>query len=311
MKFRDVRNYTVTMKTTSTSTYPLCPSSLTEDQLEQYWRTGFIAFEGALSPEEVAAARQSITDMVAHYAFNDEAAVYTPPKGDHGNHAGGQFNARDSRLLIQLEAGFHPDPAKPEELESKVRKFMWFENESDIFRSIYTDHPRIQGVVQSILGEGSELYQAMALIKPALHGSSKPWHQDNAYFAIEDMDAILGTWIALDDVTLENGAMHFLSGAHRDGPLKHEHTTDCEIVKDRYSPENAEAVCLNAGGIVFFHGNAPHFTPPNHTPHRRRALQYHYRGAANREISKEDYNQIFVEKDGAPASCAAAIPENF
>jgi hypothetical protein len=31
----------------------------------------------------------------------------------------------------------------------------------------------------------------------------------------------------------------------------------------------------------------------------------------NSTIDKEAYKQIFVEKDGSPASCAAAIPENF
>lgn len=166
-------------------------------------------------------------------------------------------------------------------------------------------------MVQSILGSEVDLYQAMALIKPALHGSEKPWHQDNAYFSVEELDGILGTWIALDDVNIENGAMHFLPGGHRMGPLKHMHTTDCEIEHDRYSDETAEAICLKAGGIILFHGNAPHFTPPNHSPNRRRAIQYHYRAMNNAVISKEEYKKIFKEKDGTPASCAAAVRENF
>ena len=40
---------------------------------------------------------------------------------------------------------------------------------------------------------------------PPKIGIDKPWHQDNAYFAVEDLDGVLGTWIALDDSTIENG----------------------------------------------------------------------------------------------------------
>lgn len=299
------------MNTTSTFPFPSCPTQLTEAQLEQYWANGFIAFENALSPDEVASARQSISDMVRKYAFNDALSRYKAPVETGGNHAGASFKSRNSNWVMTLEPGLVPSPGDPEAIESMVRKFMWFEDESALFTSICTDHPRIQGVVKSILGSQVALYQSMALIKPAFHGSEKPWHQDNAYFAVENLDQILGTWIALDDVTVENGAMHFLPGAHRGGPLKHEHTTDCEIVKDRYATETAQAINLKAGGIVFFHGNAPHFTPPNRSAHRRRALQYHYRAEENRLISKEEYNEVFKEADGTAASCAAAIPENF
>ena len=299
------------MNTTASFPFPSCPTQLSDTQLEQYWEKGFIAFENALSPDEVASARQSISDMISKYAFNDELSIYKAPTGSGSNQAGASFKSRNSNWMMTLEPGMEPSPEDPEAIESMVRKFMWFEDESPLFKSICTDHPRIQGVVKSILGSQVDLYQSMALIKPAHHGSEKPWHQDNAYFSVENLDQILGTWIALDDVTVDNGAMHFLPGAHRDGPLKHEHTTDCEIVKDRYSTETAEPIHLRAGGIVFFHGNAPHFTPPNRSAHRRRALQYHYRAVENRLISKEEYTQVFQEADGTPASCAAAIPENF
>lgn len=290
--------------------FPDCPTSLNAAQLAGYHEHGFLAFENALLPEEVEAAREALSALIRDHAFNDALSTYQPPnKSD--SQPGAVFRSRKSRLMFQLEADFVPSPERLDEIESKVRKFMWFEDEAPIFRSIYTAHARIQGVVRSILGPEIALYQSMALTKPAHIGSEKPWHQDNAYFSVEDTDAMLGTWIALDDVGVENGAMHFLPGCHRGGPLKHHHTHDCEIVPDRLSPEQAVPICLKAGGMVVFHGNLPHFTPANTSPYRRRALQYHYRCASNRMVSKEEYDKVFKEQDGTPASCAAAIPENF
>jgi phytanoyl-CoA hydroxylase len=56
---------------------------------------------------------------------------------------------------------------------------------------------------------------------------------------------------------------------------------------------------------MFFHGLLPHQTPPNQSPDRRRALQFHYRSRNSRIISKEEYSRIFA-KNGTPASCAFA-----
>lgn len=42
-----------------------------------------------------------------------------------------------------------------------------------------------------------------------------PWHQDAAYdWPLNPVDCA-SIWIALDDVTLENGAMSFIKGAHK------------------------------------------------------------------------------------------------
>ena len=57
---------------------------------------------------------------------------------------------------------------------------------------------------------------------------------------------------------------------------------------------------------MFFAGMLPHQTPPNSSPQRRRALQYHFRSASSRIVPREEYDRVYAEKDGTPASCAAA-----
>ena len=100
--------------------------------------------------------------------------------------------------------------------------------------------------------------------------------------------------------------MYTIPGGHRIGALKHVHGIDCQIAEGRLDLSRSVPVELKAGGAMFFSGMLPHQTPPNRGPRRRRALQFQYRGAHTRALTKEEYSRVFVEADGTPASCAVA-----
>src|SRR5690606_5908588 len=110
---------------------------------------------------------------------------------------------------------------------------------------------------------------------------------------------------------VENGCMHVIPGGHKLGGFKHHHGTDCEIDPELLDVEKAVAVPIPAGGAMFFYGMLPHETPPNHSASRRRALQFHYRGANTRIIDEEAYDKVFIDRNGAPASCRAASRLGF
>lgn len=298
--------------------YPDCPESLTQDQLADYWENGFVVFDNVLSEEEVETARADLRSILESALSGDDVELVRPvARGENHNYGGVIYRstkrggALDNHMFTQLEPGFDPGGKSFEEIDSHVRKYAWFEDSSSIFHSLYTNHPRVTGVVRSILGSDIDLYQSMALVKPPKGGSEKPWHQDNAYFSTSDLDRVAGVWIALDEATAENGCMHFIRGGHRAGPLKHHHTTDCKILPDRIDPEAAVPVEIRPGSAIFFHGNIPHFTPKNNSEKRRRALQYHFRARQNAVISREDYFRVFAEADGTPASCAAATQDRI
>ncbi len=291
--------------------FPPCPDVLTSTHREEYEREGFLAFEGALSAAEVDDARAALSAIVRDHAFDSSRGKWTPGDPTQGNQGGALLRSLSSRLLFQVESGYEPDPADVDELELKIRKFMWFEQDAPIFQRFTTSHPRTVGILPSLLGGPIELYQSMALIKPPRIGSEKPWHQDNAYFSVKELDGVIGTWIALDDVTVENGCMHVLPGGHRLGPMQHHHTFDCEIRADRFDRSLAVPIELKAGGILLFHANLPHQTPPNHSDSRRRAVQFHYRRTTNAVIPQSEYDTVFAEADGSPASCDAARRNGF
>ena len=294
-----------------TLSLPDCPKFLSKDQLEIYWEQGYLAFENALRREEVDEAEAAISELVERYAFNDGICEMRPGKPGHTNNSGAKFSSRVSPFFFLVEPGYRPDPSRKEELEMNLRKLFSYANEAPIFRRLTCSHPKIKGIRDSILGPGSVLYQTMALIKPPYIGVEKPWHQDNAYFRTGNLDGVFGIWIALDDSKVENGCMHVIPGGHKLGPLRHHRTFDCEIVPGRLDHTTAVPVELKADGALIFHSNLPHETPPNHSPHRRRALQFHYRAADNHLIDHGAYDRVFREADGTPATCHAALRKNF
>ncbi len=257
---------------------------MTAAQVSQFDRDGYLALDQALSLEEVAVARAALSGLVRRNAEKS---------GSLG------------RTMVQFEKGVKSDPFD----ELKVRKLMWFCGSNEFLHGLAHAQRRIRGVVESLIGRDPILFQDMALIKPPFIGSEKPCHQDNAYFSVTPLEAVLGVWIALDDATVGNGCMHVLSGEHKVGPRRHYHDRDCEIIPDRLEPVRAQPVELRAGGAMFFAGMLPHMTPPNSSPDRRRALQFHYRSATSQIVSREEYDKVYAEPDGTPASCEAAPPK--
>jgi phytanoyl-CoA hydroxylase len=266
-----------------------------EAQVRQYREDGYLAFADLLTADEVERACQALSELIQLVAHHPEAQRH-----------GRNWSRAGSALRVQFESGFEPGGADDADLELKVRKLMYMSADSPWLSSLARTHAGIQGVLASLLGPQPVFYQDMALIKPPLIGIEKPWHQDSAYFDISPLDGVAGIWIALDPATRENGCMHVIPGGHRLGPKRHHHTSDCVIVPGRIDLGRQVAVELPPGGAMVFHGLLPHYTPANASPRRRRALQFHYRAAHCQTLPRAEYDRVFVEADGTPATCNAA-----
>ena len=75
-----------------TAQFPACPLSLSSDQVEQYWRDGYITFLDVLTGEEVETARSALSELVQRMAAREDA-----------NKKGSFWIAPDSNFGVQFE----------------------------------------------------------------------------------------------------------------------------------------------------------------------------------------------------------------
>jgi phytanoyl-CoA hydroxylase len=261
-----------------------------DEALARYREEGFLTVRGLLAPEEVRAARAELEAMALadepgcamiwyEGAIRDRLDLDASRDREIDPKAGGV------RFAAGQEGQRLPD-LPPAERARYVRKFMGFVGPGQPALTRLARHPALAAVAERLLGGAPELFQDMALVKPA-QGREKPWHQDHAYFNLALDTPVVGVWIPMGEVTPENGCMHMLAGGHRAGPRPHFKRRDWQLCDDHVEAAGRVAVPMRPGDVLLFDGKVPHGTPINRTGEHRWAVQFHYRPAAAVAVDDE------------------------
>ena len=136
--------------------------------------------------------------------------------------------------------------------------------------------------------ERIHLYEDSVLVKEPGTAETTALHQDLGYFHL-DGDRICTTWVPLDPVTVETGAVAYLRGSHRSGlvhrpnwfvsdePLPGAEGTPVPTI-DVDDPRLIRFV-VQPGDVVVHHAATLHGAGPNRsTTSRRRAVSVRYCG---------------------------------
>lgn len=124
------------------------------------------------------------------------------------------------------------------------------------------DFPLLTEPMEAILGEGCILYAYTSSSMPPFKTNySNRIHVDSPRF-IPNYLTNFGAFIALSDITEENGAMYFLSGSHK----------DIEPPTEDYFYKNAKRCVMKAGSVFFFNPRLWHIGGVNKTGEWRHAV---------------------------------------
>ena len=236
---------------------------------------GYLAIADVYNEQEVDDAKQALDELIIRrYKELTGLQVET---------------ADDGSLSAPKDKPDAPDPAV---MMASVRKLNDITTaDARIERMLH--HPLMMKVVEQLAGEKVVKFQEMSLLKPP-GGREKPWHQDHAYFNVDNSKHIIGVWIALDEAIAANGCMHILPGKHLE-PYIHFSKRDWQICDETIHKINQEckAVPLKPGGVLFFDSYLPHGTPTNNTKLRRRAVQLHFQPASTGAIENDERQAIW------------------
>ncbi|MDT8321866.1 MAG: phytanoyl-CoA dioxygenase family protein [Xanthomonadales bacterium] len=224
---------------------------LTDEQIEQFRRDGFLVVRGMYSPDEAAAIS----------AWTDEVAGYPEVPG---------------RYMMYFEES-RDDAAR---ILCRIENFVPYH---EGFSKLITAR-RMQQAVCELFGEPAVLFKDKINFKlPG--GDGFRAHQDVQAGWDEFADLHITAMIAIDETNAENGSIEMIAGMHRQGVLG---SMWAPLTDEDTSQRDYEAVHCRPGDAVFFDSYAPHRSEPNRSDRARRVLYITYNKLSEGD-SREQY----------------------
>lgn len=162
-------------------------------------------------------------------------------------------------------------------------QFLWLRREE--FKEFLFSSPIAAIVARLMASKRVQLFYDFLLTKEPGGSNKTPWHQDRLYYPLKGKgaDNICSTWIALDPVTIDSGAVEYISGSHKwghayvpesftfderfDGHDDIKKLPDIDADRDQYDIKSWD---LEPGDIVAHHVLNVHGAPENTADIRRR-----------------------------------------
>ena len=219
--------------------------TLSESQVEQFKLHGWVAVPNFWNEQETAAMQAEVENLKSKNLLRNVATA-----GD------GKTQSKSAANLQLCPMSTH----------------------STLFRAL-PFAPKVIEAVGQLVGNPVVLQIDQVFLKPAKHGAGTNWHQDNAYFVIENPLRGTALWTAVHPATVENGTLRLIPDAYAE---KLEHSRDGDSNHHiRCYPDEGRAVPveLPAGGAVFFAYGTPHATGGNTTDHDRAGAAFHFLNA--------------------------------
>ncbi len=224
------------------------PYKVTTDQIEFFKKDGFVLLKKVLSSEEVEKYREIIDNVVHDLTKHDKRSLAEKTPYE--------------REFLQCSHLWREYP--------EVRKF--------------TLSKRLGSIAQQLFkAKHVRLWHDQALYKVPKGAATEP-HQDIAYWPMIEKDA--GTiWLALDEVTVEMGAMHFIPGSHKTENLfSYSNRIEDAIEGKSNLLGKAKEILktepvsynLKAGDATFHHALTIHYTGDNVTDKIRKGVTVIY-----------------------------------
>ncbi len=138
--------------------------------------------------------------------------------------------------------------------------------------------PEVLSIMDRLVhGKANGLHSQFYFTPP--HRAGLGTHQDN-YFVEAPEDAFASAWIALVDISPENGGLYVFPGSHREGPLPvrtvHAEGRDKRqtVYEETVVPADYPRVDLRVarGSVVFLHGYVVHGSHQNRSTANRYVL---------------------------------------
>lgn len=141
-------------------------------------------------------------------------------------------------------------------------------------------YSRVLAIAQRLMGPDMDIDFDMLINKAPHTNKETPWHQDAAYWIDMPDKRAVSCWVALDEATLDNGCMWYVSGSHMKPLRQHTQVGNGGALKCKGDESEGTAVPLMSGEAALHQGGTLHYSRGNSTDGHRRAIIINCRPAA-------------------------------
>jgi Phytanoyl-CoA dioxygenase (PhyH) len=208
-------------------------------------QNGYLRARALADSAEITDIRNTILQLMAKAAGREEGIFF--------DFAGADDGTEQMRLPQMLD----------------VRNFAPHLVEGQFFRNA-------EALARSLLGPDATFKADHPIFKPAHHGATTPWHQDDAFRQPEFEHNEISIWLALQDTDAENGCLTFVPGSHKWPVLPHRWVGDDQRIHalecyEGWTPDQEVLCPLRAGDASVHTNRTLHGAGANHSSRDRLA----------------------------------------
>jgi phytanoyl-CoA hydroxylase len=239
---------------------------------------GYLLIEGFVPEALCDQLRSRAMELVDEFDAEEHRTIFSAATAEHASSTYFQESGGAIRFFFE-ERAFAEDGRLRQEKRLSINKIGHALHDLDPVFSSFSRSAGIRSLVAGLPMAHPLLLQSMYIFKQPRIGGEVGWHVDSTYLYTDPLSCI-GLWFALEDATLDNGAMCCMPGAHRD-PLRSrfvKRNGRLETIFLSESPwPNDPVVALEArkGTLVVLDGRLPHRSGANFSEHSRHAYTLH------------------------------------
>ena len=236
--------------------------SLSTDQIEAYWKEGYVLVEGLISQIDLERFSSRFEAII-------EGRVELSPM---------MKIMKD--VMVVKKAVERNNPIE------EVNKLFSLENDPVFFE--YISHSKLVSALQSLLGKTIYSLASNVFNKPPGIDGRHPMHQDLRYFKLRPADDIVGVWTSIGDCDRHSGCLSVLPSSHKLGVQEHT-LPDWEYINhgffgiQDFDRDHRRHLEMNPGDTLLFHPLLVHGSGTNRSDFCRRSISAHY--ASDRCVS--------------------------
>lgn len=263
---------------------PPSSSSLPPEVISAYKDFGFVCLNGFLSQEETEALKERANALEREHRErkkeeDEKKTIFTTGEKKQASSCSDEYFLNSAGNVSY----FYEE--KEEETLNKIGHAL--HDLDDTFKAFSRSEKMKRFLEQLGLLKPTPV-QSMIIFKNARCGGEVVPHQDDTFLRTGPEKSTVGVWVALEKCTIENGCLRALARSHLNGTRKRMFVNHEEVERKvqfsdegegeeiEYKIEEFVPLTVDAGTLVFLHGENVHWSLANTSEKNRLAYSVHY-----------------------------------